>query len=225
VKYALVVVGNGRPYLHDTVPAALDHIDVPLAAKIMVNDGTDSLWADLVDKMYFDFTVTHTHGQGVAYAVQTGFTTALESGADFAIWIEDDMLITRDLPIAPAAAALHTHPMTIAQMSFRREPWWGSPLEMEHGDQLAAICAQAPSVHKKHGYTLHNFLFSLNPCVIPAAVMGLGWPSGPLGEGNEAGMTTRLRDLGYVFGSWGHPNDGQTWARHIGETRGAGWQL
>ena len=223
MTYALVIIGNGRAeYLTEAVTAARDNILVPIRNRIMVNDYNNADYMTWLDHRYPDFTIIHTGGVGMAGAVQAGFAAAMAD--DYAIWIEEDMILTRKLPIADATEALRTHP-TIAQIAFRREPWWGSPEEVEHGDQLRAIVAQSTWHEVKKKYTLHNFLFTLNPCLIPAAVLNMGWPSGPLGVGNESGFTQKCLDSGMVFGSWGNPDDTHTYARHIGETRGPSWAL
>ena len=224
MTYALLIVGNGRAeYLTQAVTAARDNILVPIKHRVMVNDWANADYMAWLDERYPDFEIIHTGGVGMAGAVQAGWTATMDE--DYTIHLEEDMVLTRKLPIAEAATVLHTHPMTIAQMAFRREPWWGSPEEVEHGDQLKAIIAQASWHEVKRGYTLHNFLFTLNPCLIPRQVINMGWPSGPLGIGNESGKTAQCLASGMVFGSWGSPDDGHTYARHIGENRGPSWAL
>lgn len=224
MNYAALIVGNGRgEYLEQVERSIRDHVYVPIRYRVMVNDSRDDEYREWLEERYPDWTLIHTRGAGMAGAVQAGWAACTE--ADFVLHIEEDMLLTRRLPVAEAAAVLWSHPMSIAQMCWRREPWWGSPEEVLYGDQLAAICAQATTVQQRAGYTLHDFLFSLNPCLVPKQIIRLGWPSGPLGEGNESGMTARCRDLGFLFGSWGSPDVHESWARHIGEERGVGWSL
>lgn len=160
----------------------------------------------------------------MAGAVQAGWDAILRYGVDYVLWMEEDMVLTRTPPIAQAAEVLDDHP-TLAQMCFRREPW----APEEYPDQLAAIVRQASHSNdwtcSKGTYTVHDFIFSLNPSIIPARILEMGWPSGPIGVGNETGMTERLEAAGYTFGSWGHPNDGQSWCRHIGDARADGYAL
>lgn len=197
-----VIVANNRPdYLHQVL-AALD-AHHPTLPHTLVDD---------------------TNHIGMAKNVQAAWDAFLDTDAQYLLHIEDDMELLKPLPLWGAISALQQDPH-LAQMCFRREPWWGSPAEMAHGDQLTAICEQATTVQDRGAYTAHDFLFSLNPCLIPRDIVEMGWPAGPLGVGNEAGMTTKLRTLGYMFGSWGHPGDGNVWARHIGEQRGEQWAL
>jgi hypothetical protein len=68
-------------------------------------------------------------------------------------------------------------------------------------------------------YCVHTRCFSLNPCLIPRAVLELGWP-----DGNEAEMTTLLVSKGYRFAVWGSRQDGPR-VEHTGQNRAAGWRL
>lgn len=199
---ACVVVANSRPAYLALVLAALGEHH-PELEPVVVNDD---------------------NREGMAANVQRAWDAFLATDADYLLHMEDDMQIVAPMPLSDAVWELEADE-SLAQMCFRREPWWGAPIEMERGDQLAAICTQAHDVWRTPTHTIHDWLFSLNPCLIPRRVVELGWPSGPLGVGNESGMTTMLLNLGYRFGSWGHPGDGQVWARHIGVTRGDGWKL
>lgn len=221
MKLALVVIGDGRaPYLRQAVRAARDNITHPITARIMVNDEADESYCAMIDETYPDFIRVHTHRSGMAGAVQAGFTAALSHDPDYVVWVEEDMVLTRPLPLTDAIAALEANP-SLAQMCFRREPWDPS----EGTCQLDAITQLSTFVTEKADYTTHDYLFSLNPCLIPRRVLEIGWPSGPIGVGNEDGITRRLLDAGFVFGSWGHAKDGQSWCRHIGNERAAGWRL
>lgn len=192
-----VIVANNRPdYLHQVL-AALD-AHHPVIPRTVVND-TDHL--------------------GMAKNVQAGWDVFLDTDAQFLLYVEDDMLLLRPLPLWPAISALLNDP-NLAQICFRREPVPGNPTEMQYGDQLAAICALATHHQTHERHTTHDYLFSLNPCLIPRLIVEQGWDSD-----NEAGITRRLLTDGYHFGSWGHPGDGNVWARHIGEQRGEQWAL
>lgn len=197
-----IICANSRPqYLRQVIDSLIEyHADIPYS---VVND---------------------SNHEGMAANVQHGFDEFLTTDADYCLWLEDDMVLLKQLPLDAAVTVLESNPR-LAQMCFRREPWWGSPPEMQLGDQLAAITQQANMSASTPTHTEHDFLFSLNPCLIPRRIIELGWPAGELGIGNESGMTRKLLNLHYVFGSWGQPYDGQVWARHIGEQRGEGWRL
>ncbi len=220
MKVALLVIGDGRgEYLEHTVPAVLKNVLHPITARLMIDDSGDDDYARTLDDSYPEFRIVHGGRRGLAGAVQAGFDLCLDHDPDYVLWIEEDMLITRMLPVTQAVMVLEAHP-ELAQMCFKREPF--DPAEGT--DQLAAQCKLAAFFGEKASYTWHDSLFSLNPCLIPRRVLELGWPSGPLGVGNEAGMTPILLDQGYVFGSWGHVGD-EPYARHLGVRRSAQWQL
>jgi hypothetical protein len=221
MKLTLVVIGDGRgDYLTETVRSIQAHVLYPIQTRIMVNDEADPDYIRAINATYPDFIRVHTGRRGMAGAVQAGFDAAIVTDPDYVLWIEEDMLLTRSLPIGEAIAELEVH-RNVAQMCFPREAVDPS----EGDDQLAAICRQASFVTDHGVFVAQDFIFSMNPCLIPRRVLEFGWPSGPIGVGNEAGMTTKLLNAGYVFGQWGHPGD-EPWARTIGYgARSPAWQL
>jgi hypothetical protein len=211
VNVALLVIGNGRDFIHHTIEAVDTHVSYPLSDRLMVNDCPRLEWREMLEGRYPDFTIAHVGGQGMAKAVQAGFDLVLAHDADYVLWIEEDMLVVRDLPVAAAVEALENNPR-LAQMGFPRD----HPDPTEGDDQLGAILSQADNWGDDcPGYVWHDYLFSMFPCVIPRRVLELGWPAGPIGVGNEAGMTARTLDAGYVFGCWGHVRQ-EPFARHVG---------
>ena len=194
-----VIVANNRPdYLAHTLASVREHH--PTVEPVIVND---------------------TFHNGMAFNVQKAWNVALNTDCDHVLHLEDDMVILRPLPLAAAVRTLDHEP-GLAQITFKREPWWGR--EVELGDQLAAICELSEYVKETPEFTIHDYIFSLNPCVIPRRVIELGWPSGPLGVGNETGMTDQLKRDGYRFAMWDHKGD-PPYARHIGAQRGPEWKL
>jgi hypothetical protein len=219
MKLGVLVIGNGREYLHQTVPHIHENILSPITARMMIDDSGDAQWSTMLAARYPEWVIHSTGHVGMAGAVQAGFDLALRYDVDHVLWLEDDMLLTRPLPIAQAVAVLASR-SDLAQMCFKREPFDPS----EGDDQLAAIVHLAPHSGTKATYTWHDYLFSLNPCLIPQQILRMGWPSGPIGVGNEDGMTRMLREAGFVFGSWGHVGD-PAYARHLGWQRSAAWRL
>lgn len=219
---ALVVIGNGREaYLHRAIESAeqyLPNIDL----RIMVNDTGDPGYAERLDANYpnFDALIHHGSNLGMAAAVQSGWNAALMFGAENVFHLEEDFILTAPIPLGEMRVVLEFR-RDLASITLKRPPWAG--IEVELGDQLAAICSLAE--HREDPpVTRHKHIFSLNPSLIPRRVIEQGWPSGPLGVGNEAGMTTMLLAEGYWFSVWGTVEDPPLCA-HIGYERGSEWQL
>lgn len=214
---ALLVIGNGRlDYLHDTVDAALEHLP-EFGHYLMIDDSGDSEVRRQLDRHYPDFDIWH-HDQnlGMARAVQNGFTHVLSSGADYVFWLEEDMRVVRPVPVGAARDVLD-HDDQIAQMLFQRQPL--TPEEHELGGVHGAFRGLATHYKQWSTWAEHDWIFSLNPCLIPRHVLELGWD-----RDNEAGTTKQLREAGYLFGVWGKPGD-QPYVEHIGVGRGRRWQL
>lgn len=159
------------------------------------------------------------HKLGMAGAVQAAWAWALGEGLDYLLHVEEDFRFVADLDPVAMANVLARSPY-IAEMCLKRQPW--SPEEHAAGDLFATW--PDGSLLDRVGFLIQRRLFSLNPCLIPRRVLELGWPSGPLGVGNEAGFTKRALDAGYWFGYWGRRDD-QPLVIHVGDTRGEGWKL
>jgi hypothetical protein len=205
----LVVIGNGRlDYLHQTVAAADKYLP-PVNYRIMVDDSGDPVVRDHLD-CFFPTYEHHHHdtNRGMAAAVNTGFHAAHVTGAQWTVWLEEDMVLQTDLPVHAAIRELTAHP-TVAQMLFQRQPI--TPQETESGSVLGAM----GDTHDHGLWSSQHHIFSLNPCVIPRHIVELGWPAG-----NEREQTDRLLADGWKFGVW----HGQ-YVEHIGESRAAAWQL
>jgi glycosyltransferase involved in cell wall biosynthesis len=219
---ALVIVGNGRlDYLTRTMAAAEQHLP-PVDHRILIDDSGDP---DVIARLQSDefagwMRVVHPTNLGMAAAVNTAAHTS-HLHIDHLVYLEDDMELISPLPIHRACEILDDD-KTIAQVLFSRQPL--HPLE-EDGGVLGGLVKQATEWETHADYTTHDTLFSLNPCVIPRRVFGMEWPSGPIGVGNETGMTRKLLGLGYRFAAWGTPGNCPQLVHHIGELRGAAWQL
>lgn len=196
---ALVVAGyRGDVY----IPGCLDSID-------------QHIDADLVSWK----TVIHDdHGAGMAANVQRGFDWALSTGCEWTFWVEEDFRFHQPVPLAGMVDVLKNNPQ-LAQVVLKRQPW--SSQERVAGGIIEA----APYRYKQcDGFVEHCEIFSLNPCLIPRAVLELGWPAGPLGVGNESGFTMRCLQAGYTFGFYGGMWDAPR-CEHVGHERGGGFRL
>lgn len=162
-------------------------------------------------------------GLGMAEAIQQAWIACLEREWDYILHTEEDMLPLDSVPLLRPVQVLERNPR-IASMVYKRLPWWGSPTEVETGDVLQAIMQHATASEQHRGWVSHNHIFSLNPCLIPRRVVEMGWPAGPLGTGNESGMTSKLLADGYQFGMWGRPGR-PAFFEHLGYERAANWAL
>lgn len=189
-----IIVANNRPDYLNTVTAAFRkyHPHIPC---IVIND---------------------EHHAGMAANVNAAWSWAYGSGMPWILHLEDDMELVTPLPIRRAEQILASQPH-LANMVFKRQPWSGR--EHDLGDVIAATCETSNNWHEEKDYTVHDRIFSLNPCLIPRRVIARGWP-----PGNEAEMTDKLRADGYQFAFYGHAGDPPL-IRHIGEQRGPQWRL
>ena len=163
------------------------------------------------------------HKLGMAGAVQEAWTWALDKGADYLLHVEEDFRFI-DLPLRAMQYVLERCPH-LAEVVLKRQPW--SDEEKRAGGQIETN-PTAYTQHQGYGRNVawveHSTLFSLNPCLIPRRTLELGWPSGPLGVGNESGMTKRCLDAGMRFAYYGKIADPPR-CEHVGHQRSNGWRL
>lgn len=220
MSIALCVIGNGRiDGLHRVIQAALNYLP-EFDHYLMVDDSGEPNIARELFNTYPKWQIhSHDTNRGMAAAIQTGFDLVTANDADFVFWLEEDMLLTGSPPIEEAMQILSDNEQ-LAQICFRREPVDINPTEIDNGCVLKTLVDMSSHVMIHDKWTEYDGLFSLNPSLIPIDICQQGWD-----PDNEAGMTRKLTSGGYTFGSWGHPNDQQTWVRHIGHQRAAQWQL
>lgn len=174
--------------------------------------------ADISTKIVDD----RAHELGMAGAVQAAWAWALDEGVDYLLHVEEDFRFAMELDVLDLVRILRRSPY-LAQLCLKRQPW--SPEERWAGDIFATWPTEGEErLQDREGFLVQRRLFSLNPCVIPARVLELGWPSGPLGVGNEAGFTKRCLEQGLWFGYYGARTDPPR-VVHVGDTRGEGWKL
>lgn len=224
---ALVVTYNGREAcLRDTLLSLDRDLTGPITRRVVVDD-TGEGFAPVTEWLAQDFYeyIKHQENQGMAASVQRGWAAALaDPTVRFVCHWEDDMRLDRPLDLAPLARILETR-YDLAQITLQRHP----VNHLEADGQLQAIVDQSRESEVINNlfwgtYTTHDHLFSLNPCLIPRAVCEMGWPSGPIGVGNEDGFTAKCHAAGLKFATWGTVDD-EPYITHTGNERAAAWQL
>ncbi len=203
VTIALIVITDGRAdFLAETLAAAYEYLP-PFDTRFIIDDSGNNDYANwlranysLIAGPHLGYEVVHHNTRrGLAGAVQSGFDTALRTDCDYAFWLEDDMVFHRTPPVIDACAALDKN-FELANMGFKRAVTDPS----EGADVLATMVERSTVHHVGPKFTTHDYIFSLNPGLIPRRTLELGWDAG-----NEAGQTAALLGQGFRFGMWGAP--------------------
>ncbi len=159
------------------------------------------------------------HRLGMAGAVNAAWSWAIENDVDYLLHVEEDMHFTRTVDVQRLVDILDLN-AELAEVTLVRQPW--SQEEALAGGvakKLGAIPHSCDCEDPPLRWSTQDYIFSLNPSLIPRRILELGWPAG-----NEAEMTSILLDRGYEFGLYGHPEDAPV-IEHVGHVRGAGWRL
>jgi len=185
----------------------------------------DSLYEQIPDAPQIGHVIDdRDHQLGLAGAVQAAWTWALDTGVDHLLHVEEDFLFTSPVRLADLVWILD-HAPHLAQVVLKRQAW--SVEEKQAGGIIELnpdVYTQCGGMRHSTSWVEHTKVFSLNPCLIPRRVLELGWPSGPLGVGNEAGFTQRCLIEGYRFAFYGQAGDPPV-VEHVGHQRGEGWRL
>lgn len=209
MNIALVVVGDGRyGYLERALESLRAHVPSGTFSYWRVVDDSGGPWPVAFEGDWD--VIRHPSRRGLAAAVQSAWA-GLPGGIDWVLHWEEDFLLTGPVEFDQMVKTLEANPH-LAQLVLKRQP--GSPAEAAAG----GIIEQHPDDYvDRAGWVEHQRIFSLNPCLIPRAVVDLGWP-----VTNEAGFTDQLVEAGWSFGFWGARDDPpRCW--HIGDQRSSGW--
>lgn len=215
-RFALVVTSHrGDLYLPESIETWKQNLPWDrIGWKVLVDDGDTS-----VAEGEFDVAIRNPQQRGLAAAVQTGWSFALnhDTGA-YVFHLEEDFHLLEPVDLDAMADTLDTFG-NLSQLVLKRQPW--SPEEQRAGGIVERCPDQYVEVNLDGNlWTQHHQIFSLNPCLIPARVIRGGWPAS-----NEAGMTARVTEQGGCFGFWGGKFDPPK-CLHVGSEGGmgsAGW--
>lgn len=188
-------------YIHQCLAAFQEHVDLSLISAHEVFDDRD-------------------HLLGMAGNAAAAWAWATDIGADYLLYIEEDMLFTRTVPLKEMRAILDEHEH-LAQVVLKREPW--SDAEKAAGGQIeTAPGCYTQCSDRHHSWVEHRTLFSMNPSLIPRDVFAdLAWASGS--QGVERAITDACFDVGYSFAYYGRRED-KPYVKHIGHQRAAGYR-
>lgn len=193
MNVGLVVISDrGDLYLPDCLASVDEMVETAFSFRTVVDD--------------------RDHHMGMAGAVREGWRRALDAGCDFVFHVEEDFRLLEPVDIEEVWFGQPS--IATAQVVLKRQPW--------SAEEIAAggIVECNPDDYTEYeGYTFHERIFSLNPCVVPRRVMELGWP-----DGNEAEFTQRCLAADLVFAFLGGKFDPPK-VEHVGTRRGDGWRL
>lgn len=218
----LALLTDGRAeLLEQTLESARENLKGTITDRILINDSGDEDYKAFLKNLAPEFEQVH-HGErrGLAGAVQSVWETFLGTDAEFLFHLEGDWLFNEPVDVDELALLLTRKPY-LAEVVLQRqalspdEQAAGGVAAHQHWTQCADVLAT---------WVEEEDIFSLNPCLIPRHIVEIGWPSGPLGIGNESGFTSACIGRGYRFAFWGHKHDVPL-VTHIGAYRSAGWSL
>lgn len=188
MKVALILVTDGREYIHDTVQSLKENRNGVLFDQVViVNDKNDQDFADQL--VEYAESLTKTNGTFVVDTAHTnrGFTkqiilawSLLNEDIDYVFHLEDDFVFLEELQIHAMIRVLEKHPYLV-QMALLRGP------VNEDERKAGGIVEQAPAdyllIDEGDVWREHRKFFTTNPSVYKRSLTLRGWPDVPNSEG------------------------------------------
>ena len=226
MNIAVAIIGDGRQqYLSQAVASLEQHIpQSAVEATIMINDADgDEVYAAYLESTYPQMTrfVHHEARRGLAGAVRSAWTAALEYDVDFIWHAEEDFVLTENVPIAQMMYLLTERPY-LAQLVLNRPPDPGNAPEVAAGGPMLT----APDQYNERSdgdlvWSEHARIFSFNPMLASRAAIECALEN--CTDFLEAGVTTTLLQNGFTFAFWGGKFDPPK-CDHVGLQRSSGYR-
>ncbi len=199
MRIGLLVMGCGRgSYLARCLGSLEPYLD-QFAVKVLVDDSGNAGYVDGITAALPPgwLVVGHDQQQGLAASVNTGWGILDDHDLDFIFHVEEDFVFHAEPPLDDMAFILDETP-DLAQLVLQRPPW--SAEEIRAGNTLKLY---ADEITQHDGWCEWRKWFSLNPCLYPWWVTGIGWPE----HGGEDEFTPLVLERGYRLGVYGTPDD------------------
>ncbi len=217
----VVVMTDGRRDYITRSMATLHHLKAPVSARIIHDDSGDEKFNRWLWEVYGnDGWIVH------ATPARSGFAGAVRSARrwvadntrnEWVVWMEDDFLLTRDIPVRDMVGVMAERP-NLVQLALRRQPW------NETEKAAGGIVEMNPDYFTDvtdgvHSWLEHRWVFTTNPHLFRRSLITEGppWPTGPESEGRYGielfGGSEQLRAA-----YWGSRSSGE-WCEHIGVNR------
>lgn len=214
----LVVVTDGRRHcIAESIPAAEKRLTgLPIVRKVICDDSGDGDYQAWLRLEFPGYELVHRgKRRGFGGAVSCAWETALASGAPWVFWLEDDMLLEREVDLAAIARVL-THNPHVLQMALRRQAWFQAELEaggvVEQYPEAYDDCQNAEG----DSWLEHRLFWTTNPHLVARAVLAAHtWPV----KSHSEALFARQALVGTNrSGYWGRRDD-DPHVTHIGAER------
>lgn len=216
---ALLVMTDGRPCVHQTIPSALANLNGPISELWIHDDSGFSKGRLKRPYPHWNVFGSPTGRQGFGGAIRYAWDTLRrESNADYIFHLEDDFLFNRTVDLDGFIAVLEQFP-TLTQMALRRQPWnnvevaAGGVVEL-HPEAYEDMSTEVND--KTYHWLRHKLFFTTNPSLYRRSlIVENDWPAGDRSEGQ---FSIKMLEQGGEFGYWGERTDAP-WVEHIGMNR------
>ncbi len=184
----LVITDGRRKFAQASFESWATHIPAT-DYTVVVDDSAAPLYSMWVEEQFPDAEhIAHSEKQGLAQAIRTGWQN-IPPDTDYVIHLEDDCVFVEDVDLDDWSAPLRVSPL-LAQVVLQRGPNNGDEhaaggiLKWMQARNITVVTVSTSGV----AYTIHQHLFSLQPCMYRRQLTDFGWPA----HGGEREFTDEL---------------------------------
>ena len=205
----MLVMTDGRPHIHETLPVALDMVK-PDRLVIHDDSGSRAVW-DSLAKFGGELIAPPKRG-GYAQAMRRAWLEAA-TWEGYIFHLEDDFVLL-DAPVAAMVDTLEANPQ-LTQMALLRGP------VNEAETAAGGIIESDPGAYtQRDGWIESAKWFTCNPCVYHSDIpRRWRWQASP---NSEWRMSRRILRDGRTSGYWGRIGDPPR-VEHVGKRSGWGY--
>lgn len=212
----VLVMTDGRPYIWDTLPAAIDMLGEQVTDWVIHDDSGDPAnRAALAERFGFP-VIGRPQRVGYAHAMRHAWQWMSTNARPYILHLEDDFIFERRPEVDAMRGLLAEHPHLV-QVALLRQPW--SPEEVAAG----GIVEVTPDEYTARTDGIWHWLehrrwFTVNPCLYRRGLAATHrWP---LGSNSEWRFSRSLyRGDPHRRGAyWGQAGDPPA-VRHVGQNR------
>lgn len=200
MRYALVVLSNGRPLVEQAMTAVQERLTPEPAMTLICDDTGDPAYVAWLRERWPDASIDGHEHLGHGPAMARAWRAAAQLDAEWLLWLEEDMLFHSAIDLSLVADVVQA--TGVMQMVFKRPAHF--PLEVEHGGMLERFGRKAFTEQVTCGqpWLEHRLFYSLNPHLVRRRMLQRSrWPAVPNSEHHFSRMA--FRHPGARVGMWG----------------------
>ena len=215
MSICILVMTDGRDYVHDTLASIDDSLIGDVTHRVIHDDSGDGDHRARLAESWPGWEVIGGRRSGFGGAIRRAWAHVRTLRVDHVWHHEDDFTLNRPVDLDDIAEVLDDQ-RHLVQMALRRQPW--NPEERAAGGVVELNPSDYCDVRDDLGreWLEHRRFFTTNPSMYRRQLCDREWPTGANSEGRFSAALFADTDVWSAL--WG-PRDSGEWVTHIGNER------